>query len=187
MFAGHQVDFCFKVGDFSIVVFICYQGREFPFLSSELEGKKCGVIKVELAEMPNLFKVAKKQEISYIEALKNYLAIDVEGKEWFYHPRYSKSFYSAKEQAKAEAENQIKSQQNLQNYSTSRNTNYDSRAVHSNKPKSRTTQKTIVKAASVEYKPINCTCVSCGFSWKGTTPGVNVCHFCKTHLYVRTD
>ncbi len=164
-FSGHQVDFIFKIEDFSVLVFICYEGRGFPFLQSDFVGQKCGVIQIDLSDMPNLFITAKNSKESYIEVLKGYLATGIKGKQWFYHPRYEKALATAQANAALELKRQ-------------RNKYPDIFIRHNGQSNKKFTPN------QTKYKAVTCTCIVCRSTWQGKQPGENTCETCGTHLYV---
>jgi len=166
VFEGHKVDFVFRVGGFSIIVFVCYEGRMFPFGGRKLIGPKCGLLIINLSLMPNLFVIAKREHKPYVELLKEYLATGLEGKEWFYHPRYG----AALAQAKARVEESKMLQLNYKLEEKKRTTDY------------RFTLGKHLNEKRVQYK-----CVMCGSSWSADSLEERTCERCKTHLYVTTD
>lgn len=157
VFAGHNVDFIFQVGGFSIVVFVCYESRPFPFFDRRKIGEKHGVIIIDLHLMPNLFTTAKQSNQPYVDVLKEYLATELAGKSWYHHPRYDAALERVKQKVVELQQAQLEMQRSIE----------------------ASTYNTTATKAQTQYN-----CIMCGNSWLSNSHDGRTCERCRTHLYV---
>ncbi len=167
-FCGVTVDVLGHVEGVPFVVFVTYKERLLPSDLKNPSITKCGVVELNVNDVPRLFKQEKKGQ--YKEVLRRYIENETDGKTWAYHPREQK----LREAALAKRESWLSQQVNEVNANTINR-------QHFHNP-----DKTLVSSfiredyELIERRIKSYTCVMCKSTWTGKS---RTCEKCKTHLY----
>lgn len=85
VFAGETVDVLGFIENVPFVVHVTYRERKLPAGLCSPAIRKCGVIEINVDDLPQLFELERKGQ--YQEVLRKYIEEQTEGKKWAYHPR----------------------------------------------------------------------------------------------------
>ena len=169
-FSHTVVDVLGYVNDIPFVVYVTYKDRTIPPDVNPPNTQLCGVVEVGIGGLLKIFRNVK--EGRYIEALREYIEENTEGKSWVYHPRAAR--------ARKNAENQVaiwmSRQKPLRSYQTAADPTpkldsyWQSLPINPQPPNA--PKPTI---GSFE-------CLVCGAGWSGTS---RHCDKCNTHLFTK--
>ncbi|WP_303903585.1 competence protein CoiA family protein [Thiohalomonas denitrificans] len=167
-FSGVTVDVLGLVAGVPFVVFVTYKDRTLP---SELKNPsitKCGVVELNVNDVPGLFKQEEKGQ--YKEVLRRYIEEESNGKAWAYHPREQR----LREVATANRKSWLLRQKTEAKAYTSNRRHCQNQVV------SMVASSSKESYGSVERSIGNYICVMCKSTWTGTS---RICKKCNTHLY----
>ena len=165
-FCGVIVDILGHVEGVPFVVFVTYRGRSLPSELEDPSKSMCGVVKLNVNALPELFSQEAKGQ--YKEALRRYIEDSTDGKSWVYHPREHKireKFKKDQKLLRGEAGVTAHSR-NSQDSEDQVGPGAGGSSDSSHKSGERTTK--------------NYTCVMCKNMWTGES---RVCKNCNTDLF----
>lgn len=154
-FFGHKVDALYEFNKASLVIYLEYRGRKFPFERSLLREVKAGAILLDIESLAKIFyhhPMAEAGKLGTARAqLSGWLQTSTEAKHWLYHPR--------------EDERRDKKDQLIND------------ALHGLATRSH-------GFVIPPHQQLKCQCIGCGKIFIGIRNRVNPCPDCQTHLYV---
>jgi len=155
IFLGQQVDVIFNFGTATLIVYLSYRGREFPFSKRLLKNAKAGALIFDLEKLTQIFyrkPFTDEDQLGTARTqLLGWLKSSIEAKSWYYHPREDKLIDDRNNEINEALRNK----------------------------KSATNHFTIPA-----HKLSKCKCLGCGHTFTGYKNMANSCPNCKTHLYV---
>ncbi|ACJ28941.1 Conserved hypothetical protein [Shewanella piezotolerans WP3] len=154
-FFGHKVDALYQFDTASLVVYLVYRGRKFPFELSLLRDVRAGVLLLDIEDLAQIFyhhPMAETEKLGTAKSqLMGWLQTSIEAKHWLYHPRENE-LLDKKHQLINDA---------LQGLATGSN---------------------VLQVPL--HQQIKCQCIGCGKNFTGIRNKINPCPNCQTHLYV---
>jgi hypothetical protein len=154
-FFGHKVDALYEFDTASLIVYLVYRGRKFPFGLSLLRDVKAGVLLLDIEALAQIFyhqPMAEAEKLGTARAqLMGWLQTSIEAKHWLYHPR----------------ENECLDKKHL---------------LIDDALKGLTKGSKVLQIPF--HLQIKCQCIGCGTSFTGIRNKTNPCPECQTHLYV---
>jgi hypothetical protein len=87
-FSGFSVDILGRIADYTFVVYLTHPGRTVPDMLRHPSDRRTGVLAIALDRIAEAFSEARSRGQSYQEVLVDFLAKDLRGKQWIFHPGY---------------------------------------------------------------------------------------------------
>lgn len=154
-FFGHKVDALYEFNKASLVIYLEYRGRKFPFERSLLREVKAGAILLDIESLAKIFyhhPMAETGKLGTARAqLSGWLQTSTEAKHWLYHPREDERL-DKKDQLINDALHELATGSHV--------------------------------LVIPPHQQLKCQCIGCGKIFIGIRNRVNPCPDCQTHLYV---
>jgi ssDNA-binding Zn-finger/Zn-ribbon topoisomerase 1 len=167
-FSRVTVDVLSDVKKVPFVVYISYKGRNVPPEINPPDIKRCGVVELNISDLPNIFKQERKGR--YLEVLREYIEETTGGKSWVYHPK----MIQARKQAEEEMTEWLSQQKSNLSCETENNPIRSSNTLLSVSP-AKPDETVIPVIHYADYE-----CVGCGTSLSRT---LRNCPECGTELH----